>query len=168
MAAPAFRHHPGGRTSCLLRPQDHLLRPDAVGGSDTQLHHSSIQGGDPAEAIVQRIAGSNQVGRPPPDRGDPPNAGRTGCAALQQYIDYLGSILHGEFGISYSYMPYTVTHMIGEAFPGRCALVGVTQSSRSSSAPLGTWAAWRRNSKFDTILTMAPVSSAPSPSSGSR
>lgn len=113
-----------------------------------------IQGGDPAEAIVQRIIGSNQAVDPRQVEAIRLMLGVPDDPLWRQYIDYLGAILRGEFGISYSYMPYTVTHMIGEALPWTLLLVGTTHIlSFVIGTALGTWAAWRRNSKFDTILT---------------
>lgn len=114
-----------------------------------------IQGGDPAEAIVQRIVGSNQSVDPRQVEAIRLMLGVPDAPLWQQYIDYLGSIMRGEFGISYSYMPYTVTHMIGQALPWTLALVGVTQIlSFIIGTLLGTWAAWRRNTKFDALLTI--------------
>src|SRR5690606_37164403 len=114
-----------------------------------------IQGGDPAEAIVQRIVGSSQAVDPRQIEAIRLMLGMPDDPLWQQYVDYLGSIMRGEFGISYSYMPYTVTHMIGEALPWTLALVGVTQIlSFIIGSLLGTWAAWRRNTRFDAILAI--------------
>ena len=113
-----------------------------------------IQGGDPAQAIVNRIVGSNQAVDPRQVEAIRLMLGVPDEPLLQQYIDYLGAILQGDFGISYSYMPYTVTHMIGEALPWTLFLVGTTHIlSFFIGTFLGTWAAWRRNSSFDTVLT---------------
>ena len=113
-----------------------------------------LQGGDPAEAIVQRIVGSNQSVDPRQVEAIRLMLGVPDTPIWQQYIDYLGAILRGEFGISYSYMPYTVTHMIGEALPWTLVLVGITQIlSFVVGTLLGTWAAWKRNGAFDSILT---------------
>lgn len=113
-----------------------------------------VQGGDPAEAIVQRIIGSNQAVDPRQVEAVRLMLGVPDDPIWRQYIDYLGAIVRGEFGISYSYMPYTVTHMIGEALPWTLLLVGVTHIlSFIIGTLLGTWAAWKRNGKFDTILT---------------
>jgi peptide/nickel transport system permease protein len=113
-----------------------------------------IQGGDPAQAIVQRITGSTQAVDPRQVEAIRLMLGVPDEPLWRQYIDYLGSILRGEFGISYGYMPYTVTHMIADALPWTLFLVGTTQIlSFIIGNLLGAWAAWRRNSKFDTILT---------------
>ena len=109
-----------------------------------------LQAGDPAEAIVQQISRPDQ-------RSIRPRSRRSGDARaspirtlFQQYVDYLRHYLRGEFGISYSYFPYTVTHMIGEALPWTLVLVGVTHILRFVVGTLlGAWAAWRRNSTFD-------------------
>ncbi len=115
-----------------------------------------IQGGDPAQAIVQRIVGSNQTVDPRQVEAIRLMLGVPDDPLPQQYVDYMGAILRGEFGISYSYMPYTVTHMIGEALPWTLVLVGITQIlSFIIGTLVGTWAAWRRNGAFDSVITTA-------------
>lgn len=71
----------------------------------------------------------------------------------QQYITYLGNVLHGDFGPSYKYLDFTVTDLIVAGFPvslklGLTAiilamLIGVTT---------GTIAALQQNSKFDYMV----------------
>ena len=71
----------------------------------------------------------------------------------QQYIDYIGGILHGDFGPSFKYLDFTVTDLILAGFPvslrlGLSAIVlavviGVTA---------GTSAALKQNSTFDYIV----------------
>ena len=59
---------------------------------------------------------------------------------------------HGNFGISYNYFPFKVTEVIGQAFWWTVVLVTVVQVlSFVIGILLGTFAAWRRNSKFDTV-----------------
>ena len=113
-----------------------------------------IQGGDPAQAIVQRITGSNAAVDPRQVEAIRLMLGMPDKPLLNQYFDYLNAIIHGQFGISYAYMPYTVTHMIGQALPWTLVLVGVTHIlSFVIGTLIGTWAAWKRNGKFDTIVT---------------
>lgn len=113
-----------------------------------------IQGGDPAEAIVQRMVGSSSTVDPRQVEAVRLMLGMPDKPLLGQYFDYLNAILHGDFGISYGYMPYTVTHMIGQALPWTLVLVGVTHIlSFLVGTLLGTWAAWRRNGMFDSLLT---------------
>ena len=52
-----------------------------------------------------------------------------------QYVGYLGQLFHGTSGISYTYFPYPVTEVIGQALPWTLILVdGHPGARRSSSA----------------------------------
>lgn len=72
-----------------------------------------------------------------------------------EYIHYLNKVIHFNFGISYSYFPYTVTQVIGEALPWTLALVGITTViSFFLSTGLGVITGWKRGSKTDSALTI--------------
>ncbi|MFD0502984.1 ABC transporter permease [Streptomyces chiangmaiensis] len=74
---------------------------------------------------------------------------------LSQYGDYLVALFHGQFGISYTYYPYSVGHVIEQAVPWTLVLVGVTQIlSFVVGTLLGAWAAFRRNSRVDSVITL--------------
>ncbi|HEX6608151.1 MAG TPA: ABC transporter permease [Chloroflexia bacterium] len=74
---------------------------------------------------------------------------------FQQYLDYLNSLIHLNFGLSYSYFPYSVMHMIGQAMWWTIILVLTTQViGFIVGNTLGAFAAWRRNSAFDTFVSM--------------
>ncbi|MFB9236521.1 ABC transporter permease [Plantactinospora siamensis] len=114
-----------------------------------------LQPGDPAEAIVSRLAGKSQAIDPAQVAAVRAMLGVPGGNLFQQYVDYLRSVLHGDFGVSYTYFPYSVTHMIGQALPWTVVLVGVTQIlSFIIGNLLGTWAAYRRNSRIDSVITL--------------
>lgn len=111
--------------------------------------------GDPAQAILLRLAGrSGQID------ADQLAAVRVMLGVpdsplWRQYLDYLGNLASGDFGVSYTYFPYSVTEVIGEAIPWTIALVGVTLVlSFVIGTLLGTWVAWRRGSTVDTVLTV--------------
>lgn len=113
-----------------------------------------LQPGDPAEAIVGQLTGQGPVD-PDQIRAVRLMLGVPDESLLQQYWDYLGSLLRGDFGISYTYFPYPVTHMIGEALPWTLVLVGVTQIiGFVAGTVLGAFAARRRNSRFDSFVTL--------------
>ena len=44
---------------------------------------------------------------------------------FSQYWQYLGDIVHGNFGVSYTYFPQSVASVIGAALPWTLVLVGV-------------------------------------------
>src|SRR5688500_17488910 len=82
-----------------------------------------LQRGDPAEAIVQRLTGQNQAIDPNQVEAVRKLLGAPDDNYFVQYIDYMQTILTGNFGVSYSYIPYSVTHMIGQALPWTIFLV---------------------------------------------
>lgn len=113
-----------------------------------------VQGGDPAEAIVSKLTGQSQAVSPEQIRAVRLMLGVPNESLWRQYLDYLGQVLRFDFGVSYSYFPYSVLHMIGQTLPWTLVLVGVTQIiSFMVGTALGTWAAWRRNGKFDSIVS---------------
>lgn len=72
----------------------------------------------------------------------------------QQYLQYLNQVLHFNFGVSYTYFPYTVTYMIAHALPWTLGLVGVsTIISFVLGTGIGIIAAMRRGKAADGLLT---------------
>ena len=113
-----------------------------------------IQGGDPAEAIVRRLTGQNQAIDPNQVEAVRKLLGAPDDNYFVQYKDYLQTIISGDFGVSYSYLPYTVTHMIGQALPWTIFLVGTVHVlSFIIGTLLGSWAAYKRNGKFDSFIS---------------
>ncbi len=73
---------------------------------------------------------------------------------FQQYGQYLDHVIHFNFGVSYTYFPYSVTYMIGHALPWTLALVGVaTIISFVFGTGFGIIAAVRRGKGADGVLT---------------
>lgn len=72
----------------------------------------------------------------------------------QQYLQYLGEVIHFNFGVSYTYFPYSVRTMVGQALPWTLCLVGVaTIISFVVGTLLGIVAASRRGRGADSVLT---------------
>jgi peptide/nickel transport system permease protein len=72
---------------------------------------------------------------------------------LQQYLEYLNNILHGNLGISYSYYPSHVTTIIAQTLPWTLFLAGVaTVLTFLIGTTLGMIVAWRRGGVLDSIL----------------
>lgn len=114
-----------------------------------------LQPGDPAEAIVQRLTGQGTAVDPAQLAAVRTMLGTPSGNLLQQYGDYLAAIARGDLGVSYTYFPYPVTHMIGQTALWTVVLVGVTQIlSFVIGNILGTWAAYRRNSRVDSVITL--------------
>jgi peptide/nickel transport system permease protein len=71
-----------------------------------------------------------------------------------QYIHYLGDLLHGNLGLSIAYYPTPVSEIIGTGLPWTLGLVGTAAViSFLLGTALGTIAAWRRGSWFDTVFS---------------
>jgi peptide/nickel transport system permease protein len=72
---------------------------------------------------------------------------------LGQYLNYLNNILHGNFGVSTSYYPSSVSSVIKGALPWTLGLVGVaTIISFVLGTVVGVLVAWRRGSWLDNLL----------------
>lgn len=115
-----------------------------------------LQPGDPAEAIVRRLGGGQEAAVDPAQlEAIRLMLGISGENIFVQYGQYLGAVFRGEFGVSYTYFPYTVGEVVGQALPWTVVLVGVTTMiSFAVGTLLGTWAAYRRGTKVDSVLTL--------------
>ena len=114
-----------------------------------------LQPGDPAEVMVRKLAGKDAELNPAAVKAMRAMLGAPDGSLFQQYVDYLQALAHGRFGISYTYFPYPVTEVIGHALPWTLVLVGVTQVlAFVIGVTLGAFAAWRRNTRFDSVVTL--------------
>ena len=114
-----------------------------------------LQPGDPAEAIVRKLVGRNASIDPAQLQSVRLMLGVSDKNLFQQYLDYLGAIVRGDFGVSFTYFPYKVTDVIAQAMPWTIVLVGVTTIvSFVVGTLLGSWAAYRRGSRVDSVLTL--------------
>lgn len=114
-----------------------------------------LQPGDPAEAIVRKLVGRNASIDPAQLESVRLMLGVSDKNLFEQYLDYLGAIVRGDFGVSFTYFPYRVTDIIVQAMPWTIALVGITTViSFVVGTLLGSWAAYRRGSRVDSVLTL--------------
>ncbi len=114
-----------------------------------------LQPGDPAEIMVQKLAGKNAQLDPAQVQAMRDMLGTPTGSLFAQYVQYLGQLLHGNFGVSYNYFPFPVTEVIGQAFWWTVVLVSIVQVlSFLIGTLLGAFAAWRRNGRFDTTVTL--------------
>jgi peptide/nickel transport system permease protein len=114
-----------------------------------------LQPGDPAESIVRQLVGQNKSIDPAQLQAVRAMLGVPNGNLLQQYFDYLNSIIHLNFGLSYTYFPYSVMHMVGQAMWWTIILVLTTQVIGFIAGNiLGAFAAWRRNSLFDSVVSL--------------
>ncbi|TQM65139.1 ABC transporter permease [Humibacillus xanthopallidus] len=114
-----------------------------------------LQPGDPAEIMVKRLAGKDAALDPAQVKAMRAMLGAPDGSLWNQYVTYLGELVHGNFGLSYTYYPYSVTEVIGQAFWWTVVLVVFTQVvSFVVGVVLGAYAAWRRNSRLDSVVTL--------------
>ncbi|MGA8114360.1 MAG: ABC transporter permease [Actinocatenispora sp.] len=114
-----------------------------------------LQPGDPAQAIVTRMAGQNHSVDAAQVRAIRAMLGVPDGNLLTQYWDYLGNLVHGDFGISYSSFPTPVSALIVQKLPWTLVLVGVTQIiAFVVGVVLGAFAAWKRNRSFDSVVSL--------------
>jgi peptide/nickel transport system permease protein len=73
---------------------------------------------------------------------------------LEQYRQYLGNLLHLNFGVSYSRFPTPVNELIGQAIPWSLFLAGFSAVLAFTLGTfLGIIAAWRRGKTVDVVVT---------------
>ena len=114
-----------------------------------------LQPGDPAEMMVKKLAGKDAELNPAKIAAMRAMLGIPNGNIAVQYWDYLKHLVKGDFGISYYYYPFDVTTVISKALPWTLVLVGVIQIlSWVFGCLIGAFAAWRRNSMFDSVVTI--------------
>ncbi len=114
-----------------------------------------LQPGDPAEIMVQKLAGKNAQLDQAQVQAMRDLLGTPTGSLWSQYLQYLGQLLRGDLGLSYNYYPFEVVEVIGQAFWWTVVLVTVVQVlSFAVGILLGAFAAWKRNGRFDTTVTL--------------
>ncbi|QFZ17948.1 ABC transporter permease [Saccharothrix syringae] len=72
---------------------------------------------------------------------------------LEQYFSYLGQLLRGDLGLSFTFFPTPVSEVIGDGLPWTLGLVGVTTVlGFLLGTGLGTLVGWRRGSWADSLI----------------
>jgi peptide/nickel transport system permease protein len=114
-----------------------------------------LQPGDPAEIMVRRLARKDNALDPAQVQAMRAMLGTPDGSLWEQYTSYVGDLLHGDFGLSYTYYPFPVSEVIGQAIWWTVVLVVVTQVlAFVIGIVLGTYAAWRRNTRVDSVVTL--------------
>ncbi len=79
--------------------------------------------------------------------------GLSDAPMIQQYVMYLSRLVHGDFGISYSYFPAPVTKVIANGFRWTLLLGSVSLLvSFGLGNLIGILGSWRRGGLVDTIF----------------
>ncbi|GLQ53896.1 ABC transporter permease [Devosia nitrariae] len=82
----------------------------------------------------------------------------------EQYLAYLKSVFTGDLGRSIKYFPLPVSDLLGRALIWTVGLVGAaTLVSFALGTFLGVMAAWRRGTRFDTVVSLASIFSSSVP-----
>ncbi|MCP2163480.1 ABC transporter permease [Goodfellowiella coeruleoviolacea] len=75
------------------------------------------------------------------------------ASLLDQYVRYLGQLLRGDLGLSFTFFPSPVAEVIGDSLPWTLGLVGITTVvGFLIGTGLGTVAGWRRGSWVDLVI----------------
>lgn len=73
-----------------------------------------------------------------------------------QYVDYLGQLLHGNLGISFTYYPQSVVSVLLQSAQWTLFLIGIaTVLAFLIGTMLGIYSAWKRGTRFDSIVPLA-------------
>jgi peptide/nickel transport system permease protein len=111
--------------------------------------------GSPVDAALGKLASSGVPITNAERRAVEIQLGVPHGSLLSQYADYLNSIVHLNFGSSYSFPTETVAQTIGKAAPWTLALIGVTTIvAFIIGTLLGVYAGWRRGRAADTSVTL--------------
>ncbi|PSR29620.1 MAG: peptide ABC transporter permease [Sulfobacillus benefaciens] len=110
--------------------------------------------GNPGQAMIAKFTGEGHPLNPAALHSIDIMLGISHASLLTQYWNYLGEVVHLNFGMSFSYFPYTVAQLIERALPWTLGLVGIaTIISFALGTALGVIAAWGRNTTTDGLLT---------------
>lgn len=106
--------------------------------------------GNPVEILVSRFRGQLS---PSATKSLTALFGLNHAGLWGQYLQYWGDLAHGNLGISFTYFPSSVVSVIASSLPWTAVLVGVsTVISFILGTLLGVVVAWRRGSRWDTVL----------------
>lgn len=111
--------------------------------------------GSPADAVIAKLSRNGTV-TPATKAAIEAQLGVPTGGWGEQYLNYLNSLVHFHFGVSYTFFPQSVSSLVLTALPYTVILVGiVTIISFIVGTLLGVLAAWRRGTWFETLPTVA-------------
>jgi len=107
--------------------------------------------GNPAEAMMSRFKG--RINPEAMHALEVAFGLNTQKPLLVQYVDYLGNMFTGHFGISLTFFPQPVSKVVLQALPWTVGLVGITTVIAFLLGTLiGMVSGWRRNGVVDSVL----------------
>lgn len=109
--------------------------------------------GNPVDILLSKLATQGPIPQGTRDALQALFGNDTSASIWTQYVNYLHSIVTGNFGISVTYFPTPVVDVIGSALPWTLALVGITTIiTFIIGMTLGTFAGWKRGTWVDSII----------------
>ena len=107
--------------------------------------------GDPAQIFISRLRGHAS---PQALNALEVSLGVSHAPLWVQYGQYLNNLLHGNLGVSITYLPAPVTQILGQDIPWTLVLVGMSLViSFIIGTILGVIVVWRRGSFNDAVWT---------------
>ncbi|HBE26162.1 MAG TPA: peptide ABC transporter permease, partial [Ktedonobacter sp.] len=107
--------------------------------------------GNPAQALMSRLRGKVS---PQALHALEISVGVNHDPLWSQYLQYINNLLHGNLGISVTYLPTPVSEVIGQDLPWTLVLVGVALViSFVVGTVLGIIVVWWRGSFSDVVFT---------------
>jgi peptide/nickel transport system permease protein len=114
--------------------------------------------GNPVDVIISKMGAAGQPVTPGTRHAIEVALGGGSGSWWQQYVEYLGKLLHGDLGTSLVAYPEKVSVIIGQALPWTIALVGLaTIISFVIGIALGMFAGWRRGSWLDNLIPVTTM-----------
>jgi len=109
--------------------------------------------GSPIDGILQHLTPAQLAANPGIVQTYEALVGGGHNSIWQDYVTYLGRIVHMDFGISTSHYPTPVSTVIGQTLPYSIFLVGVAFAlSFVVGTGIGMIAAWRRGGVVDNVV----------------
>ena len=109
--------------------------------------------GDPIAALFARFRGKL---KPEAMEALKQSLGLSDAPLLEQYVQYLGQLIRGEFGVSIAFHPTPVVEVMSTGFVWTLGLAGVSVIfSFLIGTTLGAFSAWRQGGRFDALIPPA-------------
>jgi peptide/nickel transport system permease protein len=110
--------------------------------------------GNPAEVVYSRLAQQGTVNPATLKSLELQFGLNTTDPLWLQYLKYLGSLLHGNLGVSITYFPNSVSTVIAQDLPWTLVLLTISVlMSFTLGTLIGVYMAWKRGSPLDALLS---------------
>ena len=115
--------------------------------------------GNPVDLLISRMSAGGLPVTPETRRAIEIQLGGVGQGSLiHQYWLYLGSLIHGDLGLSISNYPAQVSYIIAQALPWTIGLIGTSAIiAFILGITLGIFAGWKRGSILDNLIPVATL-----------